>query len=364
MSFHLREEVEEHAALLTSALHSGEKEHQLYLVTEEGWLLPSSRLLLTLHSPLLAPPLSTGSSSPSSAGSVLEVQELAATLGIPLTNCTTELQRTKAWKTSSVNMTYQPDPLQPKEEPNLKKKAPKRKTKRKETGPANFEVFSNRDEKFGQWTEGKVEPGETQETDTAKDLVTDNMAVEVLLLPAAAIVQESDGNLSDQTDFNGENNVNISSSLVSDEYDPTNDLVDNVVARSGDIASTDNIITEEWPCTLCPKKFAKEMYLENHKTKMHQNSAPGEVIEEWQCKDCPKKFSGEDHLIKHYARIHKKVQKGIYQCGLCSKSYNTVPEFNSHKTSVHMGKCAVCEKDMLKVSLSGHMKNKHSEIIQ
>jgi len=109
MTFVLSQSSAEHRALLSSSLSSPAREGDtLHLVSEEGWLVPASRLLLALHSPSLSSLLtsslastvsvpstaaslssllsllSSSSSPPSSLSHLEEVKELVATLGLHL----------------------------------------------------------------------------------------------------------------------------------------------------------------------------------------------------------------------------------------------------------------------------------------
>merc|ERR1712129_645151 len=170
--------------------------------------------------------------------------------------------------------------------------------------PANLEAFANREEGLGQWS--GVENGEQHETRVKEEIMGDSMPMEVVLVPEPL------------TETSIEQVACEESSLFTQEFDPTNHLTTDVDPNSQpeEPAQTAVEVAEEWPCNMCPKKFAKE-----------------------------------EHLTKHKARIHKKVETGIYACGICRRSFNTVPEHNEHKTSVHMGKCEACGMELLKSGL-------------
>ena len=120
-------------------------------------------------------------------------------------------------------------------------------------------------------------------------------------------------------------------------------------------------VIDEWCCTLCPKKFEMDTFLQNHINSKHTEAAVAEqAVTEWLCTVCPKKFSGEEHLMKHYAKMHnmKNGPKKAYQCTHCKDSYSTISDFNNHKIT-HLTKCTVCGKEMYQKSIEMHMKVKH-----
>ena len=121
-------------------------------------------------------------------------------------------------------------------------------------------------------------------------------------------------------------------------------------------------VIDEWSCTLCPKKFERETFLQNHITNKHTEAdATEQAGTEWPCTVCPKKFSAEEHLMNHYAKMHnlKNGPKKAYQCTHCKDSYSTISDFNNHKIT-HLTKCTVCGKEMYQKSIEMHMKVKHS----
>ena len=136
-------------------------------------------------------------------------------------------------------------------------------------------------------------------------------------------------------------------------------VVESSVDHIPDIAT--NII-DEWSCTLCPKKFERDTFLQNHIINKHTETAAAEQAEtEWPCTVCPKKFSAEEHLMNHYTKMHnmKKGPKKAYQCTHCKDSYSTISDFNNHKIT-HLTKCTVCGKEMYQKSIEMHMKVKHA----
>ena len=429
MAFLLSHTGTEHPQLLLSSLApSNPHQEKLLLVSEEGWLLPVPRLLLLLHSPLLASLLSSSplsslsvplpasvlaallstlASGRAPSASAAKVRAAAALLGVPLANCVEEREERSGRRRAApvtLKMTFQPG--QDGEE----------ELQEAETTPANMDAFANRESGFGQvWGDvesgGRKEPvlkkekaapkGKAgrpkkakqekkamlepkQETDPMEMIVVDeteksglNQEEERIHNPLAMVIVDE----TDQSD----NNQDLSEEAIDNPDEVTVDEKSwDFIAKNfiEDVAQDDKLINkltsnkpetsvtsgpqvnqEEWSCGMCPKKFAKQNFLENHVNNKH-TGPNASAVPEFPCTVCPKKFGAEEFLMKHYARMHnmKNGPQGIYKCPNreCKMSFNTIPEFNSHR-NIHMTKCTICDKEMYDQNLATHMKNQHPD---
>ena len=212
------------------------------------------------------------------------MQELASSLGISLTNCGKEREARAETKPKPVTlrMAYQPEDqktTKTKSRKTTKKEAVTKEVSKNASkevskpAPANLEVFNTREEGFSQWTEFQEEGGDALEK-TVKVKVKEPMEV--------VVVEE-------QVDP-------VQAGPIIDQTSVVGSIVDET--QKADVPT-------EWSCTFCPKKFAKDNFLQNHITNKHTGPNAGEqTVIEWPCTLCPKKFAGEEHLMKHYGRMH------------------------------------------------------------
>jgi len=247
MTFVLSQSSAEHRALLSSSLSSPAREGDtLHLVSEEGWLVPASRLLLALHSPSLSSLLtsslastvsvpstaaslssllsllSSSSSPPSSLSHLAGVKELAATLGLHLPELALEPSLPPALATLA--------------NPNL-------------AFPASENL---------------------ETTKKAKKLKTEKI-VEEIIKPVL------------------ESPVKV-----------------DVVEKPTQIEKEE--IEVEWPCTYCPKRFQQMKFLTNHHNNKHpeQTLVQKKIF---QCQECPKFFTSRKPFTKHNSKHKNKEEK-------------------------------------------------------
>ena len=352
MSFLLSHAGSSHPQLLFSSLSSlpslpEQGEDKLLLVSEEGWLLPTPRLLLLLHSPLISSLLSTSPSSslslpyPASllssllsllssgrapSSSLQEVQHLASSLGISLANCgrEREARREDHQRPVTLRMAYMPD----QDSQSKLGDASKREDSSKshfQPAPANLQVFNTREEGFGQWAGfqgqelgAEPEPPKVEKADCLPQEII--MVAEEQMEPADSA-----------------QNVYLEGEVVSEPIwgvlqNNTSQIIDET-----DGAENITNVPQEWPCTFCPKKFEKENFLQNHIIYKHagpndtQNSTSEwdnfqsqvdsllvesngvddtfevalDRIDEWHCTFCPKKFEKDNFLQNHIINKHR-----------------------------------------------------------
>ena len=127
--------------------------------------------------------------------------------------------------------------------------------------------------------------------------------------------------------------------------------------------------TKKFSCVACPKEYYSKARLEDHVKTKHEaiqrflrseesdSSEPPRVIF---CDLCPKTFATETRMFEHKTYMHS-MTCAILPCPKCDKSFETKRAFQKHTTALHRDLvCNECPKKLgSSRSLREHKKRRH-----
>ena len=111
-------------------------------------------------------------------------------------------------------------------------------------------------------------------------------------------------------------------------------------------------------CDLCPKSFATEQFLNEHKAGKHPEKVEPQHREEFLCNLCKRSFKKEESLIHHENTAHDET--GPVVCSHCGKEKRSRAALTYHEKVVHNpSTCPTCYKVVK--NLWRHTRLKHTD---
>ncbi|XP_026313768.1 zinc finger protein 879-like [Hyposmocoma kahamanoa] len=108
-----------------------------------------------------------------------------------------------------------------------------------------------------------------------------------------------------------------------------------------------NINTQQYKCTMCPRTFKQQLYLDHHCARVHN-----QIGKKFMCSACGHAFAYLKDLNTHYKNVHneenkQKLRNKLFYCKICGKSFKNGVAVTIHTRSAHTGErpavCTVCD---------------------
>lgn len=98
-----------------------------------------------------------------------------------------------------------------------------------------------------------------------------------------------------------------------------------------------NINTQQYKCTMCPRTFKQQLYLDHHCARVHN-----QIGKKFMCSACGHAFAYLKDLNTHYKNVHneenkQKLRNKLFYCKICGKSFKNGVAVTIHTRSAHTG---------------------------
>ena len=112
-------------------------------------------------------------------------------------------------------------------------------------------------------------------------------------------------------------------------------------------------------CEHCHKNISTKDNMRKHIDSVHKK------LRKHKCSFCEKAFTDPTPLKQHLERHKADPSVRPFKCHLCAKAFMLEVHLKGHILVVHESekvKCDICNKELVKKSLTSHMSSYHSDI--